>query len=199
MTIKSNLLASAAFASVLAFSFPALAADDVANADPACVITNADGSKSLDTQKCKDGKPMAANSGTMDNTNNAANTGTAVDPATTATTSPAANGLIVAPDVFANSRVMTASDFIGKRVYTKTGDDIGEVNDLFVTDKGNVQAVVLGVGGFLGIGEKDVAISMNAIEMVPDGDAVRLVVDASKQQLEAAPGYDRVKRNYITN
>lgn len=94
---------------------------------------------------------------------------------------------------------MTATDFIGKRVYTKAGDDIGEVNDLFVTDNGNVRAVVLGVGGFLGIGEKDVAVSMNAVEMVQDGDAVRLVVDATKDQLQAAPTFDRVKRTYVTN
>ncbi len=40
---------------------------------------------------------------------------------------------------------------------------------------------MLGVGGFLGIGEKDVAVTMQAIEMMPEGDTTRLVVDASKE------------------
>ena len=75
--------------------------------------------------------------------------------------------------------------------------DDGEVNDLIVTDNGAVQAVILGVGGFLGIGEKDVAVAMRAIEMQPDGDSVKLVVDASKDQLNSAPGYDRTKRVYV--
>ena len=71
------------------------------------------------------------------------------------------------------------------------------MNDLIVTDNGSVQAVILGVGGFLGIGEKDVAVTMQAIQMEQDGDSTKLVVDASKDQLTSAPGYDRVKRTYL--
>ena len=122
------------------------------------------------------------------------------DPEVTgSTTAPAETGtvLIVPNDALANAKVMTASDFIGKRVYTKAGEDIGEVNDLIVTDNGSVQAVILGVGGFLGIGEKDVAVTMQAIEMQQDDNGTKLVVDASKDQLTSAPGYDRVKRTYI--
>jgi len=200
MNFKANILASAALFSALALSAAAMA-DDIANADPACVITNADGSKALDTTKCKDGKPMAANDTMAPADGTAANTGTTTgtDATTTSSTTPTGSNLIVPPESMTGARVMTASDFIGKRVYSKAGDDIGEVNDLFVTDKGNVQAVVLGVGGFLGIGEKDVAVSMGAIEMVQDGNAVRLVVDTTKDQLQAAPAYDRSKRTYITN
>lgn len=196
---KSGLLASAAIMSALAFTVPGIAQDaDIANADPGCVITNADGTKSLDTVKCKDGKPIAAS----DTTKTApadSTTATQPAPADQTTTGSTAPSLIVPQDMMTGARIMTASDFIGKRVYSKAGDDIGEVNDLFVTDKGNVQAVVLGVGGFLGIGEKDVAVSMSAIEMVKDGNAVRLVVDATKDQLQTAPAYDRANRTYITN
>jgi len=105
--------------------------------------------------------------------------------------------VIVPADRLQNANIMTASDFIGKRVYTKAGEDIGEVNDLIVTDNGSVQAVILGVGGFLGLGEKDVAVTMRSIEIQSDGNTARLVVDASKDQLTNAPGYDRVNRTYL--
>lgn len=118
---------------------------------------------------------------------------TTEQPSTTATD----DALVVPKESFAGATVMTASDFIGKRVYTKAGEDIGEVNDLIVTDNGGVQAVVLGVGGFLGIGEKDVAVRMAAIEMQKDGESTKLVVDASKEQLTEAPAYDRANRTYV--
>lgn len=103
-----------------------------------------------------------------------------------------------------------ASNFIGMRVYAnetewdswtaesrietgaeKEWDDIGEVNDVILGRDGTVKAVVLGVGGFIGIGEKDVAVAMEQIKMVPekdDEDDFFLVVKANKEMLtEAAP------------
>jgi sporulation protein YlmC with PRC-barrel domain len=108
-----------------------------------------------------------------------------------------AKTMIVPPESFSGATVISANDFIGKRVYSRAGDDIGEVNDLIMTGNGGVQAVVLGVGGFLGIGEKDVAISMASIDMTKDGSAVRLVVDGTKEQFNAAPAYDRTTRTYL--
>jgi sporulation protein YlmC with PRC-barrel domain len=179
--MKKFLLATVVFT---AFALPAFAQDATANADPACVIANSDGTKSLDTVKCKDGKPM-------DTTGSTAAQPAA--PAASATTMTA----IVSPDMLSNAKIMSANDFIGKTVYAPDGATVGEVNDFFVTDDGKVQAVVIGVGGFLGIGEKDVAVSMPAIAMQPDGDAVKLVINATKDELTAAPTYDRVKRVYV--
>ncbi len=68
---------------------------------------------------------------------------------------------------------------------------------MIISDTGDIQAVILGVGGFLGIGEKDVAVSTASIEMVKDGDAVKLVVDATKDTLNNAPSYDRSNRRYM--
>ena len=59
--------------------------------------------------------------------------------------------------------------------------------------------MILGVGGFLGIGEKDVAVNTNAVQMVQDGDNTRLVVQATKEALESAPSYDRTNRRYATD
>ena len=102
------------------------------------------------------------------------------------------------------------SDLIGMRIYRsetqmESGaivstdaetdwDDIGEVNDLIISQDGDVDAVILGIGGFLGIGERDVAIKMDAIRVVTEeGDANDrfLVVNATRQQLESVPAYER--------
>lgn len=107
-----------------------------------------------------------------------------------------------------------ASEFIGMRVYAaekdfdsmnetssiaagdeKNWDDIGEVNDVILGRDGSVRAVILGVGGFIGIGEKDVAINMSAIKMVQekdDADDFFLVVKANKQSLTDADAYEKV-------
>jgi hypothetical protein len=59
------------------------------------------------------------------------------------------------------------SDLEGKPVYGAEGDNIGDIKDVLVNKDGTVTAVLVGVGGFLGIGEKDVAVSMTALEFGP--------------------------------
>jgi hypothetical protein len=59
------------------------------------------------------------------------------------------------------------SDLEGKPVYGAEGDNIGDIKDVLVSRDGRVTAVLIGVGGFLGIGEKDVAVSMTALEFGP--------------------------------
>jgi sporulation protein YlmC with PRC-barrel domain len=56
-----------------------------------------------------------------------------------------------------------ASDLIGTSVVGNNNESIGEINDVIMDAKGQVAGVVIGVGGFLGIGEKDVAVPMNAL------------------------------------
>jgi len=87
-----------------------------------------------------------------------------------------------------------ASNLIGETVYNGTGDDaqnIGDVNDLVINADGQVQAVVVGVGGFLGMGEKSVALEFDAIDWAEkDGDRW-IVVNSTKEALEALPEFDR--------
>lgn len=103
-----------------------------------------------------------------------------------------------------------ASDLIGMRIYNSENevgagetvadgaetewDDIGEINDIIVSKDGEIRAVILGVGGFLGMGERDVSVSMDAIKVVQEeGDAGDrfLVVTTSKEMLEKAPAFER--------
>ena len=61
-----------------------------------------------------------------------------------------------------------ATNLIGETVYNGTGSDaenIGEVNDVVIDSNGQVESVIVGVGGFLGIGEKNVAMKYAGPEM----------------------------------
>jgi hypothetical protein len=75
----------------------------------------------------------------------------------------------------------------------KNWDDIGEINNLVISRDGTVKAVVAGVGGFLGIGEKNVALKMSELRFVKkagdDDDDYFVVIKSNKAQLEKAPEY----------
>jgi PRC-barrel domain len=105
-----------------------------------------------------------------------------------------------APDVAANNEVYIptqaseedlASNWIGKSLYNGSDENLGDINDILIGQDGNIRAVIVGVGGFLGIGEKDVAVSFNAIEPRADenGD-VTLYLNATQEQLESAPEFE---------
>jgi len=87
-----------------------------------------------------------------------------------------------------------ASTIIGRSVYSSTdpqSDNIGDVNDLIVAEDGSITHAVIGVGGFLGIGEKNVAVPFDELKVVENNGDLRLVYSATKEQLEAAPAFDR--------
>jgi len=73
---------------------------------------------------------------------------------------------------------------------------------VLVDKSGKISAVIVGVGGFLGIGEKDVAVSMSAIKTkTKDNNKWYLVMDATKDQLKSARGlkYDKDKTTWIVD
>ncbi len=89
---------------------------------------------------------------------------------------------------------MLASSLIGMTVYSTSGEQIGEIHDLVVEPQsGQAKTAIIGVGGFLGIGEKDVAIDMAQMQMVKEADDAtpRLTLNTTKEQLSAAPAFDR--------
>jgi len=104
---------------------------------------------------------------------------------------------------------LNASEIIGMRVYASEADiennmvtmdgqnewdDIGEVNEIVLTRSGEVQSVIVGVGGFLGMGEKDVAVSLDQLQFVTEEgelDDYFLVVKASAVGVQDAPTYQR--------
>ena len=58
----------------------------------------------------------------------------------------------------------TAEALIGRTVENAQGDNLGDINNVIINEKGDVVAVVIGVGGFLGIGEKNVGVPFDALD-----------------------------------
>lgn len=90
---------------------------------------------------------------------------------------------------------ISANNFIGQSVYTSGDDSIGEINDLIIEEKGGIVAAVIGVGGFLGIGEKDVAVPMSKITVTRDADdanELRLTTMETAETLKAAPEFKKL-------
>lgn len=82
-----------------------------------------------------------------------------------------------------------ASNLIGSTVYSGTDENLGKIVDILATDQGHVKAVVIGVGGFLGIGRKDVAVSPSTLERVKIDNGVKLVLKTTKEELNGAPEF----------
>jgi sporulation protein YlmC with PRC-barrel domain len=79
---------------------------------------------------------------------------------------------------------ISVNDFMGKEIYTADNQSIGDINDLLVAKDGGVVAAVVGVGGFLGIGEKNVAIPFDKITITREtgsGDAADAAADGESK------------------
>ncbi|CDG51935.1 PRC-barrel domain-containing protein [Vreelandella titanicae] len=88
-----------------------------------------------------------------------------------------------------------ADALTGNQVKSSVEDDedIGTITDLVIGEDGQINAVVVGVGGFLGMGEKNVAIKWDSLELTKneDDDDYVITVNASEDALEAAEEYNR--------
>jgi len=111
--------------------------------------------------------------------------------------SPAAAQTSAAPMTFVdrqNDSEVLGSDFIGTPVTAKDGQQIGKIANLVFDQNGRIELAVIGVGGFLGIGEKDVAVPFDAVKSEVTGGKHVFVIDATKDQLTAAPTYQTLNR-----
>jgi len=97
------------------------------------------------------------------------------------------------------SGVLPVSDYYNQSVYDAKENKIGDINDLLLDKEGKISAVILGVGGFLGAGEKNVAVPFNALKLTEKNGKRYLVMDTTKEALNSAPGYtfDRTKKEWI--
>ncbi|MEP7453522.1 PRC-barrel domain-containing protein [Phyllobacterium sp. SB3] len=89
---------------------------------------------------------------------------------------------------------LLGSGLIGKDVYNGDADDaesIGKLNDLIIGPDGKVQAAVISVGGFLGVGAKNVALPVNQLKLSVREDKKNwIVVDTTKDKLQEAPAFE---------
>ena len=146
--MKAHSTSLMAFLAASALAGAALARSGSAE-DSACLTRNVDGTNTIDRTKCPFGlkptdpvsaaeltriRPRPPKAGPRPLLGGITGTG----------------DLIVPADRSQNANLMAASDFTGKRFYTRSGEDIGEASDAVVTGYGAVQAVILGVDGIPG-------------------------------------------------
>lgn len=89
---------------------------------------------------------------------------------------------------------VSANSVIGTKVKNTDKDTVGSVEDLYVDGSGNIKTVVLSVGGFLGVGTKDVAVKWSDLKQTRDGSSVALTTNMSKDDLKALPDYKYERR-----
>jgi sporulation protein YlmC with PRC-barrel domain len=94
-----------------------------------------------------------------------------------------------------HSDMWRASKLIGLNVYNDQNEKLGDISEILLDKSGKVDGVVIGVGGFLGLGEKDVAVKMDQLTVQPEDankNNVRLILNSTKADLEAAPEFKSV-------
>lgn len=99
-------------------------------------------------------------------------------------------------------RVVKATEILGKAVTNTADENLGDVKELGVdTHQGYIGVAIVEFGGFLGMGDKKVAVPWEAFTFPADDDG-KLVLDVTKEKLENAPKFDDnqlVDSKYITN
>jgi sporulation protein YlmC with PRC-barrel domain len=94
---------------------------------------------------------------------------------------------------------VTITDWYKQNVYDPADNKVGEIMDVLMAPDGRATALIVGVGGFLGAGEKDVAVPFATIRHTMKDNKVYLTMDATKDALKAAPGfkYDKEKTSWV--
>ena len=112
-----------------------------------------------------------------------------------ATAMPAVAVAAKAGEQLAQARIQTqtaagvrADKLVGANVRNATGDNIGDVESVIIGEDGKVRAVVVSVGGFLGMGERAVALDWQQLRSV--GESGDISVSMTKDELKALPKYE---------
>jgi sporulation protein YlmC with PRC-barrel domain len=86
---------------------------------------------------------------------------------------------------------IAASKLVGATVENANGDNIGEIHEVLLSSEGNAEALVVDVGGFLGMGEHTVVMKWTDLSIRTDtNDAVVVATEMTKEQLQALPEYE---------
>ena len=115
----------------------------------------------------------------------------------------AAAGLLAAASgsalpAFAADNMQTAeelrtSKLVGSKVYNNADENIGSIEDIILKPDGSMDEVVLSVGGFLGMGDKYVAVPFSDLKITRDGSSLKIVTNGTKDLLKALPAYQFFK------
>jgi sporulation protein YlmC with PRC-barrel domain len=85
-----------------------------------------------------------------------------------------------------------SGDIIGTRIKNAENKDIGEIDRLMIDPQsGKISHVVVGLGGFLGVGERKVVVPWSDLKMAPAQNGRKAVISMDQAKLESAPRYER--------
>ena len=92
-----------------------------------------------------------------------------------------------------------ASSLIGQSVYNSQDEAIGSISDLVTDESGKVVAVLIGTGGFLGMGQKDVAMRFEDLKLAREEDNnLKVIANIDKDTLASAPDYEKLSEQDVT-
>jgi sporulation protein YlmC with PRC-barrel domain len=124
-------------------------------------------------------------------------------PALAQTTTAPQSGTSAVPMNQAASGQWRASKLIGVDVYNNQNEKLGEISELIMTSNGQIAGAIIGVGGFLGMGERDVMVPLNQLRFTNEGTTgaaatrdgdrrwypERAVMNTNKDQLTNMPAF----------
>ena len=85
---------------------------------------------------------------------------------------------------------MLTSKLKGMKVRNSAGENLGDLNDIVLDDSGKASVAIVGVGGFLGLGEKDVGVPFGSLTFADANDGTRVArLDTTKDALKSAPTF----------
>jgi len=89
---------------------------------------------------------------------------------------------------------MSAEALVGKTVKNVANESVGKINDIYLDANGAVKLVVVSVGGFLGVGAKDVGVPWTDLKFGRDGNSITVMTNWTKDSLKAMPDYKDERR-----
>ena len=90
------------------------------------------------------------------------------------------------------SQYLAKERLLGAKVVNKSGETVGTVDDLIVGQGGQIEGIVMGVGGVLGVGSKQIGVRLGALKIsTADGKTTVTLADATKEMLGAVGAYQR--------
>lgn len=162
---------------------------------PALAVAVAFGGSALAAGDMKKDTPPTQTQGTQSPGTPAPGT-QAQSPATTSPNTPPASSADTAPSLNSSPTIgaVPADQLLGADVKNANNETIGEVESIYIDQNGKIQSVIVGVGGFLGLGQRDVEMNWNSLVVADGGDTVRTTM--TKDQLKSMPEYKYPDKGY---
>ncbi len=119
--------------------------------------------------------------------------------AQTSSTAPAARETAATTDKMNLKGAWRSSKLIGLNVYNRADEKLGDINEILLDTEGRVKAVVIGVGGFLGMGEHDIAVSMDKLKFMEEAHKSAKVDARSDARTTTGSSTAAARRDAVTD